>query len=196
MGHIDRFDINDLINKYNLKTFIETGTGIGVSLEYALKFNFSEIYSIEIVTSLYEEAKIKFKDTECKLINNDSKNGLIEILNNYNGGNILFWLDAHFPGADFGLVSYDSTKDNQMRIPLESELRQIKSIRNIENDVFLIDDLRIYEDGPYTGGIWSERYLLGGDNINFIYEIFSDTHEILKDFRDQGYIILIPKKNG
>lgn len=194
MGHIDRFDIKSFVNDYGVNYFVETGTGLGVSLEYVLQFEFSRIFSIEIVKELYDKAKEKFKNNNCTLINDNSKDGLTHILNNIEKGGILFWLDAHFPGADFGLTSYDSTTDGETRIPLESELRAIVNVRDVSGDVFVIDDLRIYEDNNYSGGNWSDRRRLGGDGIGFIYELFDETHNIERDLRDQGYIILTPKK--
>lgn len=194
MGHIDRFNLQNIIKEYDISYFLETGTGYGVSLEHSIKFNFKKIYTIEIIEQFFKEVQNKFSDNRIQFINNNSKDGLNNILNQIESGNILFWLDAHFPGADFGLSSYDSTKEDHLRIPLESELRMIKEIRDTKNDYFIIDDLRIYEDGPFQGGNWEDRNRLGGDNIHFIHELFEETHSIHKDYRDQGYIILIPKK--
>ena len=195
MGHIDRFNIQSYIDKYNTSIFVETGTGIGCSLQHAVQFTFEKIYTIEIIESLYLKCKEEFnKHSNCTFINNNSKDGLIDIISKVDSNkNICFWLDAHFPGADFGLVSYDSTEDADTRIPLESELRVIVSNRDVKNDVFVIDDLRIYEDGPFEGGIWPQRKQLGAEGIGFIYELFNETHDISKDYRDQGYIILTPK---
>jgi len=196
MGHIDRFNIQSYIDDYNTSVFVETGTGIGHSLQHAVQFPFEEIYTIEIIESLYDKCKEQFKEhTNCTFINNNSKDALIEITSKVDSKkNICFWLDAHFPGADFGLVQYGTTEDADTRIPLESEMRAIVANRDTKNDVFVIDDLRIYEDGPFEGGIWSQRKQLGAEGIDFIYELFNETHDISKDYRDQGYIILIPKK--
>jgi hypothetical protein len=195
MGHIDRFNLKNYIDDYNIDIFIETGTGIGESIKHAVNYYFKNIFTIEIINSLYLNCKEKFKDYKnCHFINDNSKDGLIKVLSDINENDkVLFWLDAHFPGADFGLDSYGGTTDSEKRIPLESELRTINSVRNIRNDVFIIDDLRIYEDGPFEGGIWPERRFLGGNGIDFIYEIFQETHTIEKDYREQGYIICKPK---
>jgi hypothetical protein len=193
MGHIYRFDIKNIIETFNTKTFIETGTGEGVSLRHALQFDFDKIYTIEMVEELYNRTKRVFNDEKINFVLNNSKEGLIEILKDFNKDeNILFWLDAHFPGADFGLCSYADEKNDKIRIPLESELIAISSIRDCSKDYFIIDDLRIYEDGNFEGGNWSDRKTLGADGIDFIHNLFSKTHSIIKDYRDQGYIILIP----
>lgn len=195
MGQIDRFDLQSYIDNYKTSIFIETGTGKGGSLQHALKFSFDELYTIEVITEIYLDCVEKFKLYEnCHLINDNSKNGLEFILKNVGpSNNIIYWLDAHFPGADSGLSGYGSVEDKNMRIPLENELRSITSIRDSKNDVFIIDDLRIYEDGPYNSGNWVDRNKFGGDGIDFIYELFYETHIINKDYRDEGYIILTPK---
>ena len=104
----------------------------------------------------------------------------------------LFWLDAHFPGAHGGFLPLAHTKEEKTRIPLQTELETIKQHKEVNNDYFIIDDLRIYEDGPYEQGNWEDRSLLGGQGIEFLQEFFSDTHTINKDFRDQGYLLGIP----
>jgi hypothetical protein len=102
-------------------------------------------------------------------------------------------LDAHFPGADFHFETYDSTKDYDTRLPLKKELETIKINRSNNKDVFIIDDLRVYEDNNYTDGNWSLRKEVGGDGIDFVYELFGQSHNIEKDLRYQGYLILTPK---
>ncbi len=108
-------------------------------------------------------------------------------------GNTLFFLDAHFPGADFHFDTYTSTKDYDTRLPLEREVRTLNSVRDLSNDVIIIDDLRVYEDNNYSDGNWSLRSQAGGDGIQFIYEIFEKTHRIERDLRFQGFLIIKPK---
>jgi hypothetical protein len=196
MGLISIFNLENLIQEFGIKIFFETGTGMGQGISHALNFNFKELYTIEIIDSIYQQCKEKFNGYQnCHFINDTSKNGIINFLPKIEqSDNIIFWLDAHFPGADFGLDSYGGTTEKEKRIPLEDELRTINKLRNISKDVFIIDDLRIYEDGPFESGNWSERITLGDDNINFIYEIFEKTHTIEKDYRNEGYIICKPKK--
>ena len=196
MGHINRFNLQSYINEYNTTIFVETGTGVGCSLQHVLKFPFEKIYTIEIVEKLYNKCKEQFKThANCNFINNNSKNGLLDVLNQTDKDkNVCYWLDAHFPGANFGTATYDSVKDITIRIPLENEIKAIVSTRDTKNDVLIIDDLRIYEDGPFESGNWVERKKLGGNGINFIYESFDKTHNITKNFWDQGYIVITPKK--
>ena len=109
MGELFIHNLSEYFTKYDCYTFIETGTGKGTGLNYAVEYPFEKIYSIEYMEPLYEECKKTFADDDrILLLNADSVSGLEEILNTIpEDKNILFWLDAHFPGADFGLNSYD-----------------------------------------------------------------------------------------
>ena len=70
MGHVQAFDLKQLITEFNLKAYIETGTGIGDSLSHALKFfEFEELHSIEIDKNLYEKALINFQNPRLKIYN-------------------------------------------------------------------------------------------------------------------------------
>lgn len=198
MGQIYQgVNINNIIKEFKIKNFIETGTGIGDSLSFMIKFEELNLYSIELMDELYEELIKKFKDeNNIKLIKGFSTKELKKLLNIISTDPTVFWLDAHFPGADFAIrnLGYDSQIDNSIRLPLEHELTVIsKSNRNIKNDIIVIDDLRIYKDGPYEGGVWGERATLGGTNITFVKELFINTHNIYESYKQQGYIILIPK---
>ena len=201
MGSMNIFDIESIKRNFNLSYFIETGTGIGNSLKYVLeKTNenkFDEYFSIEISTSLYEQClllKQNYKNQNITLINSNSSDGLKEILLNIpQNKNVFFWLDAHFPDADHNNASYNSTTDKHIRIPLEEEIKIIKENRKNCKDYFIIDDLRIYEDGNFEGGNWRDRSQCGGNGIQFIHDAFSDTHNITKLFNHEGYIIVIPK---
>ena len=55
MGSLNIFKLNDIINKYNLKIFVETGTGEGDSLFYAAKHSFDHCYSIELNDQLFKK---------------------------------------------------------------------------------------------------------------------------------------------
>lgn len=193
MGALYQHDVNSYITKYNLEYYVETGTGEGTCLEHALKFNFIKLFSVEIYKQIFESANNKFKNIDnCKILLGNSYEVLPDILKDIDK-NTLFFLDAHFPGADFHYETYTSVKDYDTRLPLKKELETIVNNKNIKNDVFIIDDLRVYEDGNYTDGNWPLRKEAGGDGIDFIYNIFSETHNIDKDLRYQGFLIITPK---
>jgi hypothetical protein len=192
---VDKNCLDKFIHEYSLKYFIETGTGYGETVGF-VKGSFKKVFSIEVIKEIYEGARIKFEnDTNVYLINKLSTYGLVEFLKEDDlNSPILFFLDAHFPGADFGFAKYDSEKDKDKRIPLQKELETIVRLRGdlIKKDCFIIDDLRVYEDGPFGDGNWPKRKELGGDGIDFVYDLFAETHYIERDYRYQGFIILTP----
>jgi hypothetical protein len=190
MGLLTKFDLKAYMEEYNAKTFIETGTCFGEGVQYAATFNFDKIYSIEYMESFYLNCKKKFSyDSRIEIINNKSTDGLIDLFENNNMGNIVFWLDAHYPYDDH------NSGELEIRLPLEMELEIIKKYRKSNNDVILIDDLRIYEEGNFSlGNLPQHIDRTGYGNIEFVYKLFSESHTITKDYEHQGYIILIPKQ--
>lgn len=196
MGNLGAFDVYGLIREYGLDTFIETGTGGGDSLFFALGHGFNHLYSIEIIESLHQAARRRFSEfQQCTLIHDSSERGLPRVLSEIDmDRRILFWLDAHFPGADFGMAGYGDVQGTRLRIPLETELSIIRSMRGSAPDVFIIDDLRIYEDGPFENGNWADRASFGGSGIGFIETLFKGTHQVIKDFRSEGYVVLKPRE--
>ena len=204
MGTLTQIDVQFYIDKYNLFNYVETGTGMATSLSYALLFPFENLYSIDIDKEFVELARTNFSDDNLKICSCKSVEVLpdiLEILSN----NTLFFLDAHFPGADYGKISYEESIRTHQKdaFPLEEEIRLIVENRDITEDVFIIDDLVLYEGGDYDtiqeGIIWKYEWLqkeLGLEtDSSFIYDIFGKTHDFTKDLRSQGYLIITPKEN-
>ena len=195
MGNLQAFNIAEIQKEYNLSYFVETGTLYGETLDYVKQFGFDKLFSMEIMPSLYEACVKKYKEEQNVRIylgdtSKDFGNLLVDIPLEER---VLFWLDAHFPGAEGCGLPYGFCADTDQRIPLKKELEQIKNNRNIDKDYFIIDDLRVYEDGDFQDGSWSDSPSLGGDGISFIESFFKDTHTIHKDYRNQGYILGVPK---
>jgi hypothetical protein len=189
-GNLEKF-----ISEHNLLHFIETGTGLGDTVDF-VKDSFTAIWSIELIEAICDKARQRFwENKNVRIYCGESVAGL-EIMLGSADVPVLFFLDAHFPGADFGYARYDSEKDPDKRIPLQKEIETILKCRGeaVKNDCFIIDDLRVYEDGEYGDGNWPLRKELGGDGIGFIYDAFGETHYIEKDYRYQGFIVLTPWK--
>ena len=194
MGQLNEaIEVRNVLDFYEIKNFVETGTGIAevVQAVYDVDSNLN-IHTIEVVQEIYDQNKIRF--SYLKKVNwhlGESAEVLSEVVPTLEG-NTLFWLDAHFPGADIGLTSYGDEKDMDKRLPLQKELETIVESRDVKNDVIVIDDLRIYEDGPFEGGNWDERTKYGGDGIDFIEDLFGDTHYVVRSYTAQGSVILLP----
>ena len=194
MGQLNQaIQIKNVLDFYDIKNFVETGTGQAEVVRSVYEADESlNIHTIEVVPEIFDQNKIKYsylKDVSWHL--GTSFKILPVILPTFDG-NTLFWMDAHFPGADFGLSSYGDEKDMDKRLPLQKELESIVQSRDVRNDVFVIDDLRIYEDGPFEGGNWDERTKYGGDGIGFIEEMFEKTHYVGRSYNAQGSVILFP----
>lgn len=198
MGSLKSFNLFDLLINLNIDTFVETGTYTGDSLEHALSTNlFKKLYSVELLEQYYNLCLQKFLNNKnVELVHNNSIDGLKYILKKIKTNNVLFWLDAHLPDFYDPNIKKNYVEQEDLFIPLKTELEVIKKEKNISNDVFLIDDLRIYESGNFENGNWdevhkNEKYKQG---IIFVYNILENTHDIQKLYKDEGYIICIPKK--
>ena len=194
MGQLNEaIQIKNVLDFYDIKNFVETGTGQAEVVQTVVEADDTlNIHTIEVIQEIYDKNKINFsylKDVNWHL--GTSFDILPEILPDLKG-TTLFWMDAHFPGADFGLSSYGDEKDDDKRLPLKKELETIVENRDVSNDVFVIDDLRIYEDGPFGDGNWEDREKYGGDGIEFIEELFDETHYVVKSYNAQGSILLFP----
>lgn len=193
MGVLWFFDLNVFIKKYNTTTFFETGTGGGTGIEYASRFPFNKIYSCDLVPELIEEAKKKFIDPRIKLINTSSNVFLMNELQDIENENILFWLDAHFPGMDHSKDGVMWDVPDFVKLPLETELETIKRMRPKNKDVILIDDVMTYIEGSFELDYYRKFPPIG--NIDFVYNLFSETHNITISRAHTGYIMLEPKEN-
>ena len=205
MGTIRRFDLNEIKDKYNTKVFVETGTMYGDGVKYAQDYNFEKIISIEIEPAIHQTATENFKNHDnVEILLGDSSKVLPDRLESITD-NALFWLDAHFPGADAGLVSYESCKQMEYdtRVPLEAELTAIAKRVKTYKDVIIADDLWLYEEGSFGGGNMNDHARQHNQNITkeeivgkdatFAYNLFEETHDIKKYYPDQGYLVFLPK---
>ena len=194
MGQLNEaIEVKNVLDFYGIKNFVETGTGLAEVVRAVHDVDSSlTIHTIEVVPEIYEQNNIRF--SYLKKVNwhlGESAQILSEVVPTLEG-NTLFWMDAHFPGAEVGLSSYGDEKDIDKRLPLRKELETILENRDVSNDVIVIDDLRIYEDGPFETGNWDERSKYGGDGIEFIEKLFEDTHYVGRSYNAQGFVILFP----
>ena len=205
MGTIKAFDLDEIIKKANTKVFVETGTLYGDSVDHALKFGFDLIISIEINESLAEKAKQKYaNESRVQIIQGDSA----EIISDLSWDlkePVLWWLDAHFPGADAGLAPYDSGLELEKRLPLNKELDILSHYKRLGyKDVIICDDLWIFEEGPFDSGDFdvhcknhgqnmTRQSLKGPKTLDEMIQPFNHTHNVKKIYKDNGYTVLLPK---
>ena len=146
MGTIRRFDVLDIRTTYDINTFVETGTLHGDGVDFAVSSGFENIISIEIDHELSDLAKKKYVNhPNVNIVEGNSFEILLNLIPTLKN-NCLFWLDAHFPGADVYKRAYDSEPNMDIRLPLEKELDIILEHRQNFTDVIIADDLWLYED--------------------------------------------------
>lgn len=186
MGTIADFDINALIDKYSLSAFVETGTGTGDSLRHAMGFPFLEIHSCESHKRTFDALSGAVpRDPRLHLENLTSELFLKKILGTV--GRALIFLDAHFTGSYAGIPIDPSEKT-----PLGDELQIIAAIRRPSGDVIIIDDLRIYENGPFQNGEYPHKQT----DLNGWLFPFLTSHDMSRDYRREGYVVMLPKRDG
>lgn len=195
MGNLASLKLENYISRYGTKVFFETGTHEGNGLKVAQQYDFEEIYSVEIVKSQAEKMQLFFKpDKRIKILWETSLNAFKQLLPTIEGS-ILFWLDAHFPGADLGLAPYNANMPNAIRLPLEEELKVIKGLRQGKKDVILIDDLWIYRNNGRNLQRQELKPFESFSSDKFFCEILADTHNAEIIEQDEIYCILTPKEN-
>ena len=201
MGALAHFDVGSLMARYGLLHFVEAGTGRGEGLAHAARFAFRTLRSCEVLPALAEAAAEAFAaDRRVTVFRNDSAAFLrVACTVVPQDEPILFWLDAHFPGADYGLASYGAEPDEAARLPLPYELEAIRDLRPAGTDIILCDDLRVWVDGPYGSGNlpadvrpWCPKERGAG----FFARTMGATHEVRFDFAGEGYAVLMPKETA
>jgi hypothetical protein len=206
MGTIGDFDLKNIRRNTGIGTFIETGTLYGHGILEAHRAGFYDIHSIEIEPTLAKKAKEKFADYPyVSIYEGNSFNVLEEILPTINR-DAFFWLDAHFPGADAHLISYEECKNIEYdtNLPLEREIDLISKRIGKYNDIIVSDDLWLYEDIKIKGVGFNEHCkmnnhnvtreeIVKGKDLSFLYDKFKDTHDFQKVYKHQGYLVTKPK---
>lgn len=124
--------INKLRDIFNVNTFIETGTFMGINAKVQSS-NFNEIITCELKKEYYKKAKRKLKDLKnVSIVNASSPSFLKEFVKKYKKDKrndiIIIYLDAHF---------YSPQLPQNDRFVVLSELKMLK---DFENCVIIIHD--------------------------------------------------------
>lgn len=122
----------DLADKYNLTTFVESGTHVGKTSLFASQW-FNEVYTIESVKYYHNIAKAKMP-SNVKLYLGSSQMWLPQIIKQLHNP-ALFWLDAHW------------SRDLQGEKPhvICPVLQEIRAINKFQYPhVIMVDDARLF----------------------------------------------------
>ncbi len=198
MGRLSRFPIAEWRKRYGLEVFVETGTWKGDGLLCALRAGFPVAFSIELHPEQAETARQRIRQhfpedspRAWAIIEGDSGRMIPKLLPNlsqplgaHHAPPVLWWLDAHLPERYTGTGQGEQT-------PLEQELQAIvRSPRDHTRDVFILDDMRLYQRGSWANGNFSGE--LAGD-IATLQALLFHTHNVLVRSQDEGYLIASPR---
>lgn len=208
MGAIQTFNVAELQKTFNLSNFVETGTFKGDAIADLRGIPFSRFFSCEIEPTLFADCERRFAGDPLVEISNTNSVDFLERIKNLEG-NCLFWLDAHFPGADAQLKRYDSEPSMDVRLPLQRELETLSSRFATHNDVFVIDDRWVYEDDTtIRSGLLFHHMLRHGQvedltsfnhtvgsvrDSKMVESLLSATHDVWRLSHNNGYYVGIPR---
>jgi len=195
MGQINHpVKLEQMLKNFGIKNFVETGTGDGSSMDKVLLTEIVDnAYGIELDDELYANLAEAYAGIDyMHLYKGYSEDKMANVMDDIDDEPTLFWLDAHFPGADYGPAGYGAEEDVNKRLPMEAELRVMKEKRDLSKDIIFMDDLRIYVDRGYEAGNWDQRKMYGGDGYDFVEELIGDTHVLVEHHGDQGYLLAFP----
>jgi hypothetical protein len=179
MGILRDFDLST----YACNVYVETGTGVGQSMTKAIP-HFNRYYTVDMDPKWTSSIIQKFPfvnavtDLSIPALEKWLKFDLLPT------DRVLFFLDAHFPDADFNGAPYDVHAPNA--VPLKEELDLIYHYRKDCNDYIICDDARIYVEGPFQHGNYPKAHLGGG--IGFIENLFPN--KVAIDWSEEGYILI------
>tara|TARA_A100001201_G_scaffold142378_2_gene140393 strand:- start:1687 stop:2313 length:627 start_codon:yes stop_codon:yes gene_type:complete len=195
MGQINHpMKLKETLESFGIKNFVETGTGDGSSMNKVIDTEvLDKQYGIELDTELFRNLMKQYDGNENVIIfNGYSEDCMDAVLEELSEDPTLFWLDAHFPGADYGPAGYGDEEDLNKRLPMEAELKIMKEKRDLSKDLIFMDDLRIYVDRDFEAGNWPERSKFGANGYDFVEELIGDTHILVEHLADQGYLLAFP----
>ncbi len=133
-GAAKRATLLDYARRFNLRTFIETGTLKGDTI-FALRPAFDRLYTIEIEPQLAAAARRRFTgDAAVEVLEGDSGIALPRLVPGLKEPS-LFWLDGHFTGMGAG--------DPTNPCPISAELDSVLASPQ-RRHVVLIDDARLF----------------------------------------------------
>jgi hypothetical protein len=180
----DKFLLEEILklkNKYNVKTFIETGTHVGESAIIASN-HFERVITCENHDWYFERANsnlINFKNIELY------KKSSLELF------------DEIFPIDEVCIIFLDAHGENDF--PLKGELNRIS--KNKTKHIIIIHDFYVPDENgnakfpydTYMGSKLDLNYIL--DGVNLIYGDGNYDYYFLPNQELSGVIYIVPKNN-
>jgi hypothetical protein len=192
MGALTRFNLRPLL-PHGYNRLIETGSGRGWSIEYALKQGFSRVDSVDATPAMFEWCSEVFKHQPNVYLSQGFSSTFLSGIEDYK--NSVVFLDAHFVGGpDFMLMSHEESAKHPDSFPVLNELDVLLK-KDTSHTIIIIDDVRMwYEDAGTSGKVpaFAERYSELPELIKRLQK-FETTHKITRVPMDEGYLLLLPK---
>ena len=129
--------LDTLVENYNLKNFVETGTGDGSSMDIVTQSGlFDNLYGVELDEDWCEKAVKRFPNA--KMYQGYTKDEMYKVLDDLDDKPTLFWLDAHENNSPY-------------KMEIEAILKHPK-----KNHTIIVDDIEVY----YIDVDWIKNKLL------------------------------------
>lgn len=188
MSGFQDLNISYYIQKYGVENFVETGCYTGDGINHALAHGLTA-YSCDIIPKYVAHCKARF-GPGTYIYTKHSADFLTDIVDVI-PGRCLFWLDAHFPELYDGV-----SKTKEEFFPLVKELQIVSKKPGVENDVILVDDIRVIisDDNPIKQE-FDERYKIYGNTIKELTDLFPNHNSEIVNFQE-GLLIFTPKTIG
>ena len=165
-------------------------------IDFNSKYLSNYLSALLAYNSQNNDEAIKYFDNNSNVImhHGNSHEELPKVVDGLDEEPALFFFDAHFPDSYRDNMNREVINDDpdHIKIPLEGELRILCDKRDVSKDIIVIDDIRIYKDGPYENGNFENKALHGGENLDFVEELLDETHVIVESFLQEGYLICFP----
>jgi len=147
MAYLKEHDVALIKDKYGLDTFFETGTGNCEGIIHAKDSGFELLHTVDCIEQTTTAAMSKCPWAKVHLGKSSSVISAFQTMRKVEPPcRVLWWLDAHFPGVDTGILNWQESGESVDCLPLADELDAIVSGPR-ENDVILIDDAFLYRAG-------------------------------------------------
>lgn len=162
--------LKEYAGKYQLHTFVETGTFMGEMID-AVLHTFSQIISVEVDQTLAIRAQKKFSGyPHVTIIHGDSGNVLPAIVADIKQPS-LFWLDAHYSGGVTGKSSLETPIVQELNMLLDS---------SASDHVILIDDAREFTGNNNYPTLAEVKDLINSRRFELVMQVKDDIIRIHK----------------
>ena len=173
--------LKELIEKYGLKEFVETGCDDGKGLRHAIELGLEPRFSCDLNWDSVANC------TQWGTVSREDSVDFLKRMVRRNYEPTLFWLDAHFPEV-FGCTGEPW--------PLPKEVAILAKKVGIERDVVIMDDMQCIhsDDNPARSNDPAGLDWQGvGGTIAELTEPFAKTHTATLHKVSTGILVLEPR---